>query len=94
MQRESGLPLSNYDLHLVLNEAVQITLPDNTKYHVSIFASSGPYGFMASHLCTQANIEAALGEPVGGFFHGFCVIYGLWEFSARLLNPVTLRAKN
>jgi hypothetical protein len=36
MQREALLPLSTDDVQLVFNEAIQITVPNNAKHHVSM----------------------------------------------------------
>jgi hypothetical protein len=60
LQLEVGLPLSNDDLQLVRHETVQITLPNNKKQHASIFTSPSLSGFIASHLRTLVNIEAAV----------------------------------
>jgi hypothetical protein len=50
MLRETCLPFSSDNLQLERNDVVPITLTGGKKHHVSIFSSSAPSHFIASHI--------------------------------------------
>jgi hypothetical protein len=60
LSRETNMPFSSDDLHLVRDEVVWITLTGGKKHHISVFSASTPSQVIVSDLHTAAKIEKSI----------------------------------